>query len=772
MIKFFKNLISPDKWLIVEEGWNKNLQSTRESQFTLGNGYIGSRAVLEEVPYDSYPGTYIAGVFDERITQIPEIVNLPNPFNFKIMSEGEKLDVGCIDILKHIRVLDMKTGTLFRETIYQDRFKRRIHYHSMRFLSMDSKGLGVLKVFVSPYDERSLEVQTVIDTSVTNKGVINEGKKKHFNIYEAGTLKNISYLCVNTFQPKSLIAYASALEVEKGGKKYFEKDETFTLKLKKGETVSFTKIFYINCCRENGKKIHTGNGGKIKKETSLELSKCIKSGFNKCWQKHALKWRKIWQASNIDITGDNEPDKALRFNIYHLIISAGEEDLDASIGARTLSGEGYRGHVFWDTEIFMLPFFIFTNPKAAKNILMYRSRRIKEAKLIAKIKGYEGALFPWESANSGFDVTPTWAKDLDGSIIKITTDKFEQHISADIAYAVYYYYNITHDVDFLFNYAMEAIFETARFWASKVQYNKKTDTYHIKNVTGADEFHEDVDDNAYTNGMAKWNLLRAAELYRRLKKEHPEKLRAVIHRHSLNVTLKEVKKWNYIASRIALITSKRSKVIEQFKGYFKKKYIRITEFDNNFMPQIPKSVAVKDLSKTQFIKQADVVMLLYLLSSAFGMKTKKANYYFYIKRTLHKSSLSPSIHAAFGAEIGDTEQAYRYFISTVYTDLRDIHGNTNEGVHAASLGGCWQAVVNGFGGLHIKKGILCLEPRLPSHWKELKYAFFFRGFFIQLIIYGSKGIKISVNGRRGKLSFKLFGKKFEMFSQKTKILKF
>lgn len=713
MKEFFKKTISKDEWLIEEEGFQQKRQGMRETLFALGNGYVGSRGVLEELPYDSQAGTYIAGVFDNTGAMTAEMVNVPNPIFFRIICGGEKIDPVAMDILEHRRALDMQKGILFRKTIYSNHKKERFNYQSMRFFSMCDKHVGVMRVYFTPLDgPADITVQTMVDTSVTNMGMLTEGRKRHFQVAEVSKLKDMHYLCVETFEKNTLISYASKLIVERNGRRVATPKRVFRFKVKKNEIICFTKIFSV--CTS-----FYINPSELKAVTIKSARKAARLGFDKVLDRHLRVWREKWRSSDVVVDGDPDVEKALKFNIYHMAICGNRKNGKANIGARTLSGEGYRGHVFWDFEIFNLPFFIYTDPETAKHLLLYRYKRLDKARELAGKRGFKGAMFPWESADTGDEVTPGWSKGLDGSVVEIHTMDMEHHITADIAYAVNHYYTATGDDVFMLRYGLELIFETARFWVSRVEYNKKKRRYEIKNVIGPDEFHEGVDNNAYTNIMAKWNLLRAIELYRLFCRRQPEGLRKVAKR--LRVTQKELKGWRNIAPRIITHVYKKKNIIEAFDGYFSLKDVPITKLDNNFMPLFPPGVSPRNVQKTQLVKQSDVVMLLYLFSDIFGGTIKKKSYFYYAKRTMHKSSLSPSIHAIVGSEVGDPK-AYQYFLVSLYTDLRSAHGNTSEGIHAASLGGTWQAVINGFGGIDIKQGILSVNPKLPGHWKKLKFS--------------------------------------------------
>jgi len=717
MKDFFKALISEDTWTIKEKDWVRRLQGVRESLFTLGNGYLGSRGILEEVPYDSNRGTYIAGIYDSAGARVTEIVNLPNPTNFKIIIQGEKIDMVAMDVIKHERTLDMKKGLLSRRTIFRNAKKHRFDYQSLRFFSKNDPHLGAMKIYFTPLTKSAdILIETSIDTSVTNAGILTEGRKEHFEIVKSTSFKDINYLRVETFESKISICYASSLKVTKGLRSFSTSDKSFHLNLKKGETVCFTRMFSIYTSRD---------ANNIEKKAVKSLRKSISVGFDSILKKHIKAWEKTWESADISIEPDKDIQRALRFNIYHMLICGNEFDDRVSIGARTLSGEGYRGHIFWDTDIFVMPFFLYTNPVVAKNMLLYRYHTLDSARMNAKVEGYKGALFAWESADSGFEVSPKWHRDLDGSLIKIHTGEMEDHIVGDIAYAVYQYYLATYDQDFMKKAGLELLFETARFWASRGQFNKNKTVYHIPHVIGPDEFHINVTDNAYTNALAKFNLNKAVQLYTQNKFSPHRFFGRLIKK--INLTDKEVKHWDNIASKIVIPSKKNNNLIEAFRGYFKKRYIPIKELDQNFMPLIPKAVPIKEIGETQLVKQADVVMLLHLFSEHYSFKQKRENFLYYDKRTLHKSSLSPSIYAIVGWETGNYHKAFRYFLYALYADLKNYHGNTNEGIHAASLGGIWQVITNGFIGMRINEDIISFNPYLPPNLNSLKLTIKYKG---------------------------------------------
>jgi kojibiose phosphorylase len=613
---------------------------------------------------------------------------------------------------------------------------------------MHDKNIAVMLIYITPLDEDAIFTFTnSIDTSIVNKGLVTEGDKKHVNLIESGRSGNVNYKYTKTTEKDVLVAYASQVVITRGKKSHNAPDWTFKLHLKKGETV----------CITNYLSFHTSRGTSMEKTECAavkSVAKSAKKGFEQLIHEHRKAWDKKWKKANIEIDGDPHITRAIRFNIYHLLIAASEHCDDTSIGAKALTGEGYRGHIFWDAEIFCLPFFIYTNPAIARNLLLYRYNRLEAARIIAREKGYKGAMFPWESADTGKETTPSWYKDISGNIQMVLTMEQECHITADIAYAVVHYFSATNDVDFLLNYGLEIILETARFWASRVEYNRRKKRYEINNVIGPDEFHDNVNNNTYTNMLVQWNLKMSSKLCKVYKRRYPAKVKKLMAR--INLKQSELEKWQHIASRIYIPISKKTGILEQFDGYFKKRKLPPPELDRHSLPLYPKSI--RDLKNTQYVKQADVIMILFLLSDLFSLKTKRNNYLFYEKRTLHKSSLSASIHAIVSAEIGEENNACHYLETATYADLKNIYGNTDMGIHAASLGGVWQALIKGFAGVRIKKGTLSFNPKLPSGWKRLRTSIIFRGIDISVDI-DEKKINLSFRSKRktDQLSIKVYG---------------
>ncbi|MGI9023803.1 MAG: glycosyl hydrolase family 65 protein [Acidimicrobiales bacterium] len=395
-----------------------------------------------------------------------------------------------------------------------------------------------------------------------------------------------------------------------------------------------------------------------------------------------------------------------------------------------MSGPGYRGHVFWDTAVFLLPFFIWTHPQTARALLAYRHRTLPAARAKAARLGYQGALYAWESADTGEETTPEFVWLPDDTRLTILTGVQEHHIAADVAWAVLQYWQVTGDDAFVEDMGAEIVIETARFWASRVVAGDD-DFLHIREVIGPDEYHEGVDDNVYTNVMARWNLGAAATVCELVPTLDPPAWEALSSR--LGVVPGEVEEWRAVAAELVDGFEPDTLLYEQFAGFFDLENVRAVDLaPRPFTGEMV--VGVDHLRHTQVVKQADVVMLAHMLPAEVPGDVALANYRYYEPRTCHGSSLSPAIHAAVAARVGALEEAAIYFEAAASLDLRDKMGNAAKGVHIATMGGLWQAAVFGFGGVAPQSDgvrphddFVRVDPRLPPAWEKLAFPVRWRG---------------------------------------------
>jgi trehalose/maltose hydrolase-like predicted phosphorylase len=437
-----------------------------------------------------------------------------------------------------------------------------------------------------------------------------------------------------------------------------------------------------------------------------KLDDLVAAGFDRLLADHREAWAKRWANARVDIEGCPGDELAARFAVFHLLGSALDEG-EVAVGARGLSGPDYAGHVFWDADVFTLPALAAIRPAAARAMLEYRIRRLPAARRAAQELGLAGARIPWESAATGRDVTPREVSGPDGEVIRIRTGELEEHVVADVAWAAQEYASWTGESEFLRGPGADLLLDTARYWASRVTI-EGDGRGHVRGVIGPDEYHEDVDDNAYTNVMARWNLLRAADLA-----------------DDLGIA-SEAARWRQIAGKLVDGWDPSRRLYEQFAGYWSLEPLLV---DDVAAPPFAADVLLGGVRArgSQLIKQADVLMLHHLVPDEVEPDSLRTNLSFYDARTTHGSSLSPAIHAALLARCGEPDRALVPFRIAARLDLDDLTGTTSGGLHLATMGGLWQALAYGFCGLRPGADQLVIDPQLPSDWSALTLNLLFHG---------------------------------------------
>ena len=757
--------------MIEEKKFHPHKQGMYESLFTLGNGYLGVRGSLEENPSESYRGVYIAGIFDKSEAFVRELVKTPGWIDFSVWVNGQKFSTSDCKILSHKRMLDMRKGILHRITRLKGPQGKIIKLETRRVVFAHQVRGALSSASVTP-ENFSGEIRIVsgLNGDVTNKGYFPEERIKHLNLVTMQRDEDHVYLEVKTRDDNTKIAMAADTVFEnpppdaiKVSRMYGDKfAQEIHFNAAKGKTYNFTKWVTTLTSRE-------GYERQLESAVTDLLHDLIRDGIDYHLKKHIEAREQIWQQCEINVKGDARARLGIRFNLYQLMIVKPHHDPTVNIGAKFLTSEGYKGHAFWDTEIFILPFYIFNFPEEARNLLMYRYYTLKGALKNAKAMGFQGAKFAWESADTGEETTPSYGIRVDGSRDRIFTGEEEHHIVADVAYGIYRYVEITGDIEFLYNFGAEIVFLTARFWLSRVE--KRRDRYEVRKVIGPDEFHEHVDNNAFTNYLAMWNLEYAVELYAKMKKGSPQLLKTLVDKIKLKT--EEIEKMKVVAKTLFFPYDQKTELIEQFEGYFTLDDPKIKKLGANGLPVYPKGLDGANLHQTQLLKQADVVLLLYLFLDRFSSELKKKNYKYYEARTMHRSSLSPCIYAIMGLEIGDHNRAYDYFIKTSCLDLFDLHKNTDEGIHAAATGGAWMTIIHGFAGMNVRRGHLCFDPWMPKKWQELTFSSYWKGSLlkvklshkrISLQLLKGKTVSVVVQGKHVKVS----GKKTVTASLKTR----
>ncbi|MDP3177556.1 MAG: glycosyl hydrolase family 65 protein, partial [Spirochaetaceae bacterium] len=726
--------LAPDKviydpWSVSERDLCPANASKLETVFAQANGY---RCLRGASPFlrAMTPGNFIAGIFDKSEAEVTELVNAPDPLPIAFYLDYEAVEAGRPGFSGYSRTFDLKRGVVRSAAVYRAGTGAELELAMERFVSHGERGRWAERWTIKARNfSRRILIRTRIDGSIVSGASHPLEATKHFTVQTARALSDDQarpdgiILLSRTRDQGIEMAEAQALEGPDRLRliKLRESSESiegvWALALEAGETVTIERLGATCSSRDR-------DGDYASAESALAAFR--REGYDAELSRHEAAIARLWENIDIVIDGDDRAQSGLRFNLFQLASCATPDDERVSIGAKGLHGEGYKGHVFWDTETFMLPFFIFTQPEIARDLLRYRCRTLEGARANARAGGFQGARFPWESADDGRETTPQWGIDYAGNPVRIWTGDIEVHINADITYAILKYYQVSGDEDFMRGGGLRVLFEIAVFWTSFAHYNPEKRRYEILDVIGPDEYHEHVDNNTYTNYLAKWALLRTVEIAGRWRLMEPEILDAIMSQ--AGVRADDFAAWQSVAEKMYIPIDVTADTIEQFEGYFGLEEHPIVAWDAKGMPLWPKGVDVARLTETTLIKQPDVVMLFALLGEEFSRETKIRNYEFYEKRTMHKSSLSPSMYAMVGMSIGKTEHAYDYFIKAVETDLADNQGNSAQGIHAANMGGVWQTAVFGFGGLSIDAaGLPSLEPWLPPRWSGLRYRFAWRG---------------------------------------------
>lgn len=731
--------LSTADWLVAEQGIQPELMGARETRLTVGNGYLATRGSLIESRRGAWPATYVAGVFDRRDAAVIDLVHAPDWLATRIAVAGRVLDVDSCAVLSHTQTLDLHQALLYRTTDFEDPDGRQTRLTTIRFASVDNPHLVAARLQITPLNHSGpVTVETGFDGHTPSLDRcpypdldrFDEAerwekwtKTKHTHHVHADATGGSALLEVATFDRDIRLGYAMELitpgtsTAARGVSGHEYAAAIVRFDAVQGTTYTLDKLVGICTSRD-----HPSAGEAVLQRSAEAAAEARSAGFDTLLAAHRREWADRWKACDCVIGGDQEATRAIRFNLYHLLIAANPGDPTVSIGAKALAGEGYKGHVFWDTEIFVLPFFIYTQPDTARALLRYRYETLEGARSNARDNGYEGAQFAWESADSGAETTPKWTHD---GLHRIWTGEEEIHITADIVYAMDTYVQATGDDAFMSDYGALIAIEGARFWTSRFEYDAERDQYGLTSVIGPDEFHEHVDNNLYTNALAQWALRRAAQLADNLQAGSPEAWRALAGR--LGLTADEVSNWLRVADRVLVPALHDNGVLEQFEGYTALADVPIVEWDHNHMPVYPAGYDHFNCGETTLIKQPDVLMLMYLLPDLFDAETVRANFDFYEARTMHKSSLSPAIHAIMGIEAGATDKAVQYFRRSAQVDLVDNQGNTRDGIHIASAGGSWMSVVAGFGGFRVRNGRPAFDPWLPPEWTFVQFTLSWRG---------------------------------------------
>ena len=755
-------------WVISEEKLDLATNLHKESVFTLSNGYIGIRGTFEEglEAENTLPGTYAAGLFDrEKVDPwmagmfgmmkgkniIPEytykILNCPDVLATEIMIEGQRLNMLSNNVQKYKRVLNLKEGVLTRDILWMDDKGRKTQISISRITSMDNEHIVAIRYVLKPLNYTGeISLNFSLNGNVSNEGL----KEEHWQEIQKGTNSKSIYLLLKTKYSNFILCNAMDIKFSSSSGKLIPKTKLkrngksisriFEFQAQEQEEYVFEKIAYVYHSRNK-------KWTEVKEKTISELKKQASKGFPGLLESHKKVWTKFWENNDIVIEGDTASQQGIRYSLFQLYQTYRGKDTRTSIGAKALSGEAYHGYCFWETELYMLPFFLYTNPVIAKNLLRFRYYTLEKAREKARLMDYEGAMFPFMTIK-GEDNPGPW---------QCTVS--QQHINAAIPYCISHYVKASGDEQFLIKYGAEIAIEMARFWASRVSYSQNKKGYVINQVAGPDEHSVLVNNNCYTNSMAAWTIKYAIEVVETLSDKNKSNWKKLAKRMCIKEA--EIKKWEDIVNDMYIPFDSELEIHPQDDTFLGLDNIEISSIMENGIPKPIEAIwPWEKVLKSNIIKQPDVVLLMYLLNNDYTLKIKKNNYEFYEPKTIHSSSLSPSIHSIIASEIGNYEDAYYYHLRSARLDLDDYNNNTHEGIHIANAGGAWMSVVNGFAGMRIRKGMLCFSPYLPKQWKRYVFKLRFQNRLIEIKINKNQAVFSLIKGTV--INMEVFSKQYSV----------
>lgn len=730
MRKFHQNRpsIYPfDPWQVVETEFDPAYNHRNETIFSLGNGYIGLRGTFEEgVPASipSTPGTYINGIYEtepivygeymaKQPTEYQTMVNVTDWKGLKILLDNEEFSMFNGTIEKYSRTLDLKDGVLRRQLTWTSPKGRSLEIEFERFVSQANRHLAFLRCSVTPLNfSGPITIRSHVNGAVSNYHHLT---KPAFKVIST-TLTNESGVLISRTGASELTVAcavthrATPLTSIMGSASTTCLDFLARFEAKEGQKISLDKFVALSSSRESAEE-------QLGDFVERLVLRSAAQGYDRRRQHHVEFLKSYWNDTDVEIEGDVALQQGLRFNALQLLQSTGR-DGKTNIAAKGLSGEHYEGHYFWDTETYIIPFFLYSQPGLVRKLLEYRYSILDAARLNAKRMRDQGALYSWRTING---------HEASGNFLGSTV---QYHINAAVAYAIHKYLEATEDTDFLVEIGAEMLFETARCWAHRgVFLESRGGAYCINEVCGPDEYKPGVNNNCYTNYMAQFNLRLALQARERLMGDYPEDYIRLVSKLKIDET--EFALWQKCADRMYLPFDADLGIHPQDDSFVDKDPIDIDSIPQDEIPLVANWHPLV-IWRHQVIKQADVILLLFLLGDQFTLAEKKADFDYYEPKTTHDSSLSPAIYSIIASEVGYPEFAYNYFLQTVRLDLDDYNRNAWQGLHTACMAGSWMGVVNGFAGMRTFGGSLSFKPFVPEKWKSYRFKVKFRGSQLQV----------------------------------------
>ena len=721
--------IIPDEWSIIERGFDKTQATASESIFSIGNGAMGQRANFEEhYSGETFQGSYIGGIYYPDKTRVgwwkngyPEyfakVLNAPNWIGIGVKIGDEVLDLNTCEVNDFYRELNMKEGYLKRSFTATLSNGNKIKVESIRFCSLDYHEVGAIKYSITPLNFSGvIQMDPYLDAGIENEDsnydeyfwkVLDIEDRDNDAVILSRTLKTKFYVATGMHvgyelngkpiqlqktirEEEKRIAYKSKIEINEG--------EVLTLVKFGGycQSMNHSKDELIDCMQKN-------------------LHQVASLGFNKLLELQKNSWATIWETADIIIEGDVKAQQAIRFNIFQLNQTYSGEDSRLNIGPKGFTGEKYGGSTYWDTEAYCIPFYMSTKDKdVARNLLIYRHNHLQRAIENAEKLGFNNgaALYPMVTMN-GEECHNEW---------EITFE--EIHRNGAMVFAIYNYVNYTSDYSYIPEFGMEVMIAIARFWHQRASFSLDKNKYVILGVTGPNEYENNINNNFYTNYLAKWCIEYAKENLEILQKEYQEDYNRIIELTKLSDL--EVEAWLKVAEEMYFPFSEKHNVYLQQDGFLDKELIPTSELPTSERP-INQKWSWDRILRSCYIKQADVLQGIYMFEDKFSKKEIETHFDFYEPLTVHESSLSPCIHSILAASIDRMPKAYEQYLRTSRLDLDDYNHEVHEGLHITSMAGTWAAIVQGFGGMRNFNGELSFKPQIPKEWKSYSFKINFRG---------------------------------------------
>ncbi|PCJ81482.1 MAG: family 65 glycosyl hydrolase [Bacteroidetes bacterium] len=737
-VKESQSLYEIDEWNIIEKGWDPTLNRASESVFSLGNGRFGLRANFEEIySGDSLPGHYVAGVYYPDKTRVgwwkngyPEtfakVLNATNWTRIEVVINGTILDLGVAHkVTDFCRNLDMRTGLLTRTVTVELEPGVLVKIVAERFCSMAKPDIALLRYSITPISGvDSIVLIPSVDADVKNEDTNwDERFWSVDKVFNGG--EEIGCIVNTTEKTNFTVATSFSSSVEVRGKKIlptglacteFKASVVYDLNPLEGEEIILTKyIGLVSSLNFSADDVE-----------SMAIAASIDArnlGFENEYDLHCKVWEQIWHDGDIVILGDNKAQQAIRFNVFHLNATYRGDDPLLNIGPKGFTGEKYGGATYWDTEAYCVPFFLSTHDSdVAKQLLVYRFNHLEQAIENAKKLGFSGgaALYPMVTMN-GEESHNEW---------EITFE--EIHRNGAIAYAIFNYVRHTGDVEYLADKGFDVLLGIARFWSQRVNFSEEKKMWVMLGVTGPNEYENNVNNNWYTNYIAKWCMEYVVEVGDLLDEKYPEAMAAKRQAWALNSEL-EFADFKEKASNIFLPELKGTEIFLQQEGFMDKDQTLASEIPVTELP-INQFWSWDRILRSVFIKQADVLQGLYFFANDFTESQLLANFDFYEPRTVHESSLSPCVHSILAAKLGRSEKAYEMYLRTARLDLDDYNNEIHEGLHITSMAGTWMSIVEGFGGFRVENGIPHFTTTIPVQWEEYSFRVRFRGRVLKVTV--------------------------------------